>query len=142
MKLAHRTRAFRALAVCLILGMVGCGPKLYPVRGTITLDDGTPLTKGLVIFERVDGGPPLTARGNVKSDGKFELSTNNPNDGVPLGRYKMVINPLDTSDAPDEARVLAFDLKYVNLGSTDLAFEVKAESNNFSVKLAPGKRRR
>lgn len=142
MQWIHRTRSLSALFACLTLSVVGCGPKLYPVRGTITLDDGAPLTKGLVIFERVDGGPPLTARGNVKSDGKFQLSTNNPNDGVPLGRYKMVINPLDASDAPDEAKVLPFDLKYVNLSSTDLAFEVKAEPNDFSIKLAPGKRRR
>jgi hypothetical protein len=130
------------LSACLLFGLAGCGPRQYPVRGTIALDDGTPLTKGLVIFERIEGGPPLTARGNVKADGKFELSTSNPGDGVPLGRYKMVINPLDASDAPDEAKTLPFNVKYVNLATTDLQFEVKAQPNDFPIKLAPGKRRR
>ena len=125
------------LAFC----VVGCGDRMYPVRGIITLSDDTPLTKGLVIFERIEGGPPLTARGNVKADGRFELSTVRPGDGVPLGKYKMVINPLDASDAPDEAKVLAFDVKYVNFGTTDLVVEVKSEPNDVPVKLAaPGPR--
>src|ERR1041384_6176679 len=101
-----------ALAVCLTLSLAGCGSKKYPVRGTVTLEDGTPLTRGLVIFERVEGGPPLTARGNVLPDGRYELSTEKPGDGVPPGRYKVAINPLDTSDVPDEQKALPFDIKY------------------------------
>ncbi len=124
------------LIAFLLLAVLGCGDRLYPVRGTITLSDGAPLAKGLVIFERIEGGKPLTARGNVQSDGRFELSTTNPGDGVPLGRYKMVINPLDASDAPDEAKVLPFDLKYVNFTTTDRIIEVKAESNDVPIKLA------
>src|SRR5262245_30485289 len=94
------------LAVGLALCATGCGAKMHPVHGTVTLDDGTPLNKGLLIFERVDGGPPLTARGNIGPDGRYELSTEKQGDGVPPGRYKVAINPLDTSDAPDEQKVL------------------------------------
>ena len=64
-----------AAVVALALGLSGCAGGLYPVRGTVTLDDGTPLTKGLVVFERVGGGTPITARGSVGPDGTYELST-------------------------------------------------------------------
>jgi hypothetical protein len=128
-------RAALAAAACLALAAGGCAPGKYPVSGTVTLHDGTPLTKGLIIFERVDGGPPLTARGNVGPDGRYELSTEKPGDGVPTGRYQVSINPLDTSDAPDEQKVLPFDVKYLNLKASGLEFEVKSGPNDFPIKL-------
>jgi len=130
-----------ALAAGLALSVVGCGSGKYPVRGTVTLENGTTLTKGLVIFERFDGGPPLTARGNIQADGRYELSTERPGDGAPVGRYKVVINPLDTSDVPDEQKVLPFDGKYLNLATSGLEYEVKAEANEHPIKLAAPSRR-
>src|SRR5688572_15793638 len=82
------------VAAWLACSVAGCGTPYYPVSGTITLNDGSPLTRGLVIFERVDDGPPVTARGEIQADGRFSLSTDEPGDGVPAGRYKAVINPL------------------------------------------------
>jgi hypothetical protein len=111
------------------------------VTGTIQLSDGSPLTKGLVIFERVDEGPPVTARGEIQPDGQFSLSTDEPGDGVPVGRYKVVINPLDTSDVPDEQKVLPFDVKHLNIQTSELEFEVRPEPNVIDIKLAAGKRR-
>jgi hypothetical protein len=129
-----------ALVACLALGLGGCGPKMYPVKGAVTLDGGAPLAKGLVIFERVEGGPPLTARGNVQADGRYELSTERPGDGVPPGRYKVAINPLDTSDVPDEMKTLPFDNKYLNLNTSGLECEVKAGVNDYNIKLSKGRR--
>jgi len=111
------------------------------VTGTITLADGSPLSKGLVIFERVGEGPPVTARGEVQPDGRFVLSTDEPGDGVPVGHYKAVINPLDTSDAPDEQKLLQFDVKHLNIKTSELEFEVKPEPNTIDIKLAPGRKR-
>jgi len=115
----------------------GCGPRMYPVRGTVTLEDGTPLAKGLVIFERFEGGRALTARGDIGPDGSYELSTEKPGDGVPPGKYRVSINPLDTSDTPDEQKVLPFDVKYLNLKTSGLEYEVKAGANEFPIHLAP-----
>src|SRR5262245_5618466 len=129
-----------ALAAGLALGAIGCGSKMHPVRGTVTLEDGTPLTKGLLVFERVDGGPPLTARGNVGPDGRYELSTEKPGDGVPAGRYKVAINPLDTSDVPDEQKVLPFDLKYLKHATSGLEYEVKAGPNEYPIQLSKGRK--
>ena len=129
-------RRLAGLAVCLAVALPGCGPRMYPVRGTVTLEDGTPLAKGLVIFERVDGGPPLTARGDIQADGRYELSTETPGDGVPAGRYRVSINPLDTSDVPDEQKVLPFDHKYLSHQSSGLEVEVKAGDNDYPIRLA------
>jgi hypothetical protein len=132
-----RRRWAAVATACLLLGLAGCGPRMYPVRGTVTLEDGTPVTRGLVIFERVDGGPPLTARGDIEPDGRYELSTETPGDGVPAGRYRVSINPLDTSDAPDEMKVLPFDVKYLNQKTSGLEFEVKPGAGDYSIRLAP-----
>jgi hypothetical protein len=124
------------------LALPGCGGGLYPVRGTVTLDDGTPVAKGLVIFERVDGGPAVTARGDIQPDGSYELSTNKPGDGVPPGRYKVVLNSLDLSDVPDEQKDLPYDAKYLSPRTSDLEFEVKAGPNDIPIKLARPKKSR
>jgi hypothetical protein len=126
-----------AVTACLLLGLAGCGPRMYPVRGTVTLEDGTPVARGLVIFERVEGGPPLTARGDIQPDGRYELSTETPGDGVPAGRYRVSINPLDTSDVPDEQKTLPFDVRYLNQKTSGLEFEVKSGPNEFPIRLAP-----
>jgi hypothetical protein len=116
------------------LALAGCAGK-YPVRGTVTLADGSPLPKGLVVFERVDGGPPLTARGNVGPDGRYELSTDRPGDGVPPGRYKVLVNPLDPSDLPDEQKKLPFDVKYLAFRTSGLECEVPVGPEGFPVRL-------
>jgi hypothetical protein len=145
--LTSMTRGGRALApaalVLVALGLAGCGNRMYPVKGTVTLEDGTPLSKGLIIFERVDGGPPLTARGDIQPDGSYQLSTTKPGDGVPPGKYKVLINPLDLSDVPDEQKNLPFDAKYLSLANSGLEYEVKAGPNEYPIKLArPAKGRR
>jgi len=134
---SDRRLAWGVAAASLALVLSGCGPRMYPVRGTVTLEDGTPLAKGLVIFERVDGGPPLTARGDIGPDGRYELSTEKPGDGVPAGRYRVSINPLDTSDTPDEQKVLPFDVKYLSLKTSGLEYEVKSGANDFPIWLTP-----
>src|SRR5262245_33475146 len=101
--LAQARRA-PALALLLVPALSGGSGGLYPVRGTVTLEDGSPLTKGLVVFERQGGGDPVTARGEIRPDGSFELSTSKRGDGVPPGRYKVLINSMDLSDVPDEKK--------------------------------------
>lgn len=119
------------VAVCL-LTLCGCGG-LYPVQGTVTLDNGTPLSQGMVVFENVDG--TTMGRGTLQSDGSFQLSTQNPNDGLKPGRYKVLINPMDMSDVPDEQKKLPFDVKYTRFQTSGLEVEIKAEPNQVPLKL-------
>ena len=136
-----RRGVLSAAVVALALGLSGCGGGLYPVKGTVTLDDGTPLTKGLVVVERVDGGA-VGARGEVRPDGTYELSTGKPGDGVAPGRYKVLVNPLDLSDVPDEQKNLPFDVRYTKFETSGLEFEVKAGPNEFPIKLDRPKKKK
>jgi hypothetical protein len=125
----------RLVLAALVLGLAGCGNKLHPVRGKVTLDDGTPVTRGLIVFERTDGGPALTARGDIKEDGTYELSTYKTGDGVPPGKYRVLVNPLDLSDIPDEKKNLPFDVKYTTFAKSGLEYEVKSGPNDYPITL-------
>jgi hypothetical protein len=137
-------RALRPAALALLtLGLAGCGGGLYPVKGKVALDDGTPVTKGLVVFERVDGGTPVTARGQIQADGTYELSTHKPGDGVPPGKYKVLLNSMDLSDVPDEQKNLPYDTKYLSLATSGLEVEVTSGPNDIPIKLdRPAKKAR
>ena len=133
-------RLTRIAAPLVLIALAGCSGGKYPVRGTVTLDDGTPVTKGLVVFEREDGGEPITARGAVGSDGQYELSTEKAGDGVPVGRYKVLVNPLDLSDVPDDKKKLPFDVKYTRFETSGLECEVKPGETDFAIKLTRPKK--
>ena len=103
--LRRRAAALAVAPRC--LGLAGCGGGLYPVRGTVTLDDGTPRDQGA---GRLRAGRRRPAGHRPRRDpartGRYELSTDKPGDGVPPGKYKVLINPLDLSDVPDEQKNL------------------------------------
>jgi hypothetical protein len=115
---------------------MGCGQRLYPVHGTVTLEDGTPLERGMVVFEGQPEGAAVMARGEVKAGGSYQLSTHRPGDGVLAGKYRVQINPMDLSEVPDEKKNLPFDRKYLRFETSGLEFEVKPGSNDFPIRLA------
>jgi hypothetical protein len=125
-------------AVLLSLAAMGCGNRLYPVHGKVILEDGKPLTKGLVVFESQGGEKPVTARGDVQPDGTYQLGTRRPGDGAPAGRYRVLISPRVDVDSPQPA---GFDNRYMDFDTSGLTFEVKAGSNEYPIQLSrPGKR--
>ncbi|MCI0455903.1 MAG: hypothetical protein L0Z62_02845 [Gemmataceae bacterium] len=130
--------ARRALPVAALLlsAIAGCGSGLHPVRGKVTLDDGKPLTKGLVIFEGKQGEKTVMARGVIQTDGSYRLSTHTPGDGAPPGKYRVLIAPMEDVDAPDNERRLAFDSRYTDFNTSGLEFEVQAGDNDIPIRLA------
>jgi hypothetical protein len=131
-------RGCRPVAVVLLFGVLGCGSRPYPVRGTVTLEDGTPVTAGTVVFEQRDAAKPSSARGVIQSDGKFELSTQRPGDGVVPGMYRVLVAP--PAQPPDQAPVRPpFDTRYTEFATSGLEYEVKAEPNDYVIRLAPRK---
>jgi len=129
-------------ALVLIVSSAGCGRRMYPVSGTVTLEDGRALTRGMVIFEGQHDGVAIMARGQIKSDGSYQLSTERPGDGVPPGKYRVQINPMDLSEVPDEKKNLPFDIKYLRFSTSGLEYEVKAGPNEFPIQLSRPSRRR
>jgi len=55
-----------------LLLLPGCARRLSQVEGKVTLEDGNPLTKGLVVFESAEG-KGVTARGEIKADEQKDL---------------------------------------------------------------------
>src|SRR6516165_3170592 len=94
----------RAMAVAglLLLGVIGCGSKLYPARGTVTYPDGSPVTEGSVVFESKDQEKTTMARGEIRSDGSFELGTFKPGDGARPGKYRVLVAPKSDPNAVDK----------------------------------------
>ena len=129
---SRRTSRAAAVALALLLGAAGCGPKMYPVRGKVTLGDGKPLSEGMVVFERKgEAKEAVTARGEIQADGSYELSTHKPGDGVPPGSYRVLVAPKTDPNAVDRApKPPPFDLRYANFDTSGLEFEVKSGGPN------------
>src|SRR5438046_859745 len=87
--------AFLLTASATIAGCSSSGT--YPVRGEISYKDGSDVAvlKGAqVIFEPADPDQPkVSARGYIQEDGTFQMSTNREGDGVPPGKYRVMVAP-------------------------------------------------
>lgn len=124
-----------AAALLVALTVAGCGPRLVPVHGKAMLANGRPAAGSQVVFEGEVEGKPVTARGDVREDGSFEMGTYAPGDGVPPGKYRVQVNPPPMASA-EAAMVLPFSSKYLSFHTSGLEFEVKpGQSNEINVKL-------
>ena len=122
------------LLLASLAGIFGCGSSLQPVRGTVTLPNGKPAAGSQVVFDGPEGGKAISARGDVQADGSFELSTAQPGDGVPPGKYRVQVNPPPVVDA-EAAQRLPFNTKYTEFSSSGLEYEVNPGKNDFSIEL-------
>lgn len=113
----------------------GCGARLQPVRGKVTLADGKPAAGSQVVFEGEQEGKKVSARGDVQEDGSYSLSTFNPGDGALPGKYRVQVNPPPMVNA-EGPYILPFNAKYSNFQTSGLEFEVKAgQKNEFPIQV-------
>jgi hypothetical protein len=73
-----------------IFVIAGCGdgrPQRVPVSGQVRID-GQPLKSGGIRFFPDDGRP---SAGTISADGRFSLSTFEPNDGCTLGNHHVAV---------------------------------------------------
>jgi hypothetical protein len=85
------------LTVCLFMSTAGCGDgrtQRFPVSGQVTID-GVPLEHGFVQVIPANDRP---ATGKIGSDGRFQLTTYEPNDGCVPGTHKVAIIANETLD--------------------------------------------
>ncbi len=127
------------LGTCLLGSclLVGCesGPPMAPVSGRVTFN-GKPLEFGTVMFQLSSGGQP--ARGQIQSDGTFELGTFAAGDGAIVGEHKVRITSY-SGQAPgksDEASAgggtlgqLLIPKRYTMFGTSKLTATVKPDGN-------------
>jgi hypothetical protein len=130
-----------ASVTLVLIGLVtGCGSgKLptYQADGKVKYSDGKPMSVGWVSFRSLDTEKPLTARGEVKSDGTFRLTTFRTDDGAVLGRHQAVVAAPVREDDPPSAAVL--DRRFSSYDSSGLSFTVSEdpEKNHFEIVVAP-----
>jgi hypothetical protein len=128
------------------MACVGCSQppdaELVPVSGRVFLGD-TPLAFGTVIFQPQAG---QAATGKIEPDGRFSLSTNQPDDGALVGRHRvrvMCYSSQDPSRAGDGSQgdslgELLIPQRYTALASSGIEVMVLAGGNApFIIKLEP-----
>lgn len=118
------------IAAC--CGCLGCGkgrsalppPKTAPVTGVVRLGDGTPMPKGFVQLEAVEGSPLMMS--GVVTSGQFSLTTSFGNavlPGVVPGRYRVLVTP----DFSAEPRTVRFERLYdIGASGTNIVLELPA----------------
>ncbi len=87
----RKTTALVALLFAALPGCFNGNPRTHRVHGEVRFPDGSPLTKGTVEFELLDGEMPITATGEISEDGTFVLGTFALDDGAVAGRHRAVV---------------------------------------------------
>lgn len=96
-------------AVSVALACTSCGKSddgrtpVYPVTGKVVVN-GEPANNAQVFLHPQDASLKLFPHGRVDSDGSFQLSTYELNDGAPAGDYRVTIvwqDPAPPGSAPD-----------------------------------------
>ncbi len=86
--------AIAQVCILLVVGLCGmalsgCGGRSMQPAGGRVLVDGVPVKDGAVTFYPIEPGRAASA--SIMEDGTFVLSSDNPNDGLPEGEYKVTI---------------------------------------------------
>ena len=137
----------RRIGLVLLLGslLAGCGSsdraRLAPVEGMVT-HNGQPLRNGTIIFES-EGARP--ASGKIEDGRIVEVTTYEPNDGVPVGTHRVSIQsvistaPAQTGASPaaatgDPAVMMAsqslIPARYGNPADSGLTATIEAGASN------------
>ena len=112
-----------------VIFVVGCGSGHVQLGGTVTYDDGTPLTSGGVVFST----DSFMAAGDIDSQGKYRMGSLKETDGLPKGTYKVYI-----AGAEEEISGRMYSLidpRYAAFTSTPLTCEIPAPNNTFDIQV-------
>ena len=124
------------------------------VSGTVTYD-GAPITvDSSIVFSCLD--PAVTAAGEIDSLGNYTLRPANPEVGIPVGRYRVMIRPpsppsvVPAMGSPEYQRMMTqggmaatetaapkdIPAKFMSFDSSGLVLELKPGPNDFDFDLA------
>jgi len=129
---------FVVLGACLLL-LTGCGTNVR-VTGTVSFEDGSPLTTGVVIFN--SGKAESTAP--IEKDGSYKVGTLKSDDGLPPGTYQVYISgaalypQIGAMGQPLGSVVHLIDTKFTSPETSGLTCEVK-RNRIFDITVTPPK---
>jgi hypothetical protein len=122
------------VGVIALLATTGCSGSevpTVPVKGTVTLRDGTVVETGTVEFNATEGD--WTARGTIKPDGTFYLSTFTDGDGAVPGTHDaVVVQLIATEDLPlhQHDHGPTVDPRYAHYDRSGLQYSVTPDGEN------------
>jgi hypothetical protein len=124
----------------------GCGSSSYPVHGRVVWSDGSPakeLEGGFVGFESLVND--VNARGDIAADGTFSLSSLKKDDGLPPGKYQVVVAPPEPfydEQAPAQPAIgrRMLPMKYQSYQTSGLESTVEAKENDITLTIDKAKR--
>jgi hypothetical protein len=127
-----KTIVFPIIFFLLFLILTGCSDRVK-ISGTVTYDDGKPLTQGSVCFRSEDG---TTYQGYLDKDGHYSPGEFKDGDGIPFGKYKVWVAGSDESvERPGKNGgisqfqiIVNVDSQYTSPDTGKLNFEVKSGS--------------
>lgn len=130
----HRIRLSALLLLMMTVAAVsGCGDSRSQVHGKVTLPDGSPAVGVVVSFQE----PTLSlgATGVTDASGEYELHSEVPGDGAPVGKYKVAVFQPGPEDSSQQDPPRIFPKRYENRDTSTLSFEVKPGDNEFNIQL-------
>ena len=132
-------RQFALLLVAAIaVAPTGCAAKKITVTGKVTIKGAGPLPGGMVVFAPVGGGTSGGARGYIREDGTFTLSTDSAEDGSFAGKYRVLVVPPPKKGGEDAPTLPPpIDPRYAEFDTSGLETEVTPEHHHFEFTLNP-----
>ncbi|MDR2345604.1 MAG: hypothetical protein LBE18_06025 [Planctomycetaceae bacterium] len=119
---------FTVTALLIFCICTSCSKNIQ-LSGQVTYsDDGSPLTTGIVCFET----NTYMARGNLKPDGTYTITSVTQNDGLPPGQYRVsVLNAIEGFGEDNATNIPLIDPKYGDSNTSGITFQVTPSSNRF-----------
>jgi hypothetical protein len=116
---------------------LGCSGK-YPVKGKVQFNDGTPLAGGLVIFEDEKG--LSSGYSELGPDGSFEITFDEPLDGLPKGNYRVAVRPPSQYALTEDQKKTALPLggiaqKYLHPETSGILVKIEGARSDLIVQL-------
>ena len=100
--------------------------------------DGTPLTTGgVVLFQAVAGdGRAAAARGAIRENGMFEMTTSSPGDGAVPGKHRVLVRAQRDQDDYIKRGIIprpVIDPRFESYQTSRLEVNVKKASNEVTL---------
>lgn len=122
------------LAAALVAGCAQ-GPTRYPVEGTVIFADGgaaKELAGGTVSFESEQD--QSNVQGEIQADGSFRLASPEGAEGVPAGRYRVLVLPPEPAD-PDNRPPAVIRENYHSYVHSGIVVTVEERVNHFLIRV-------
>jgi len=127
------SRWLPALLFVHLLFLCGCGdgrPRRVPVSGQVLID-GKPLGTG---FIRLVPDDSRLATGTIDKQGRFRLTTFDPDDGCVLGTHQVEVTAIQTM-SPTKIRYLV-PKKYQQASTSGLSVKIDGPTDSLVIKLS------